>query len=177
MWNRKTPPPQTPLFRSHCLFPLKNETPRMRWLRATKQTPEQLPPFGGVVVFLSAIRSLCMNCFWQETEFAEDRLWAIAMSGPRCRELARLLESKTPDAPTATVWSVHTHATRIRRRPDRVAPGSSRRRMLSPNASRQPIWNAHRRCRDRTGRPASRQAGGLARVTTITSSPVTVLMS
>jgi len=80
-----------------------------------------------------------MNCFWQETEFAEDRLWAIAMSGPQSRELARLLESKTPDAPTATVWSVHTHATRIRRRPDRGVPGSSRRRMLSPNASRQPI--------------------------------------
>ena len=70
------------------------------------------------------------------------------------------------------------HPKRIRRRPGRVKvprrrpPANSVAERLSTTK-----LDNHRRCRDRTGRPASRQAGGLARVTTITSSPVAVLMS
>jgi hypothetical protein len=126
-------------------------------------------------VFVSAIQSLRMNCFFPGTDFSDDRVEVIANIALRSREIAPALKSKITGEP----WRGRSSPAKQESADDRTGTllGSSRRRILSPNASRQPIWRTHRRCRDRTGRPASRQAGGLARVTTITSSPVTVLMS
>lgn len=86
-------------------------------------------------MFVSAIQSLRMNCFFQETDFSDDRVEVIANIALRSREIAPALKSKITGEP----WRGRCH--QRNKNPPTTGPGRYSAPAAGGSCRRTPLDN------------------------------------